>query len=322
MIMDASGNLFGTTQGDGPDNAGTAFELKPPSTSGGNWSESILWNFGAYSGDGGYPYAGMIMDASGNLFGTTSEGGTEDEASGGWGTVFELTPPSTSGGSWTESILWNFDSYVGDGQFPVADLIMDKKGNLYSTTEEGGAEGEGTVFELAPPSTSGGSWTESILWNFDSYVDDGLSPVADLIMDAQGNLYGTTERGGAYGESYGGYGSVFEISTTSSIGSGVLSLSPHTLSLAAPAGTSTTGIVTITDVGRGNLNGKIGNPGSKVFSITNNGGAYTLEPTVHQDITITFKAPKKTGKTVSSFTITSDDKKHRKVIVKLIGQSQ
>jgi uncharacterized repeat protein (TIGR03803 family) len=134
------------------------FELSP--TGGGNWTESVLWNFNARAGDGYSPEAGLIIDTHGNLYGTTALGGADSL----YGTVFELTP--LGGGRWTESILWNFDdSNNNDGDFPLGALIMDTSTNLYGTTKLGGAHGEGTVFELKPP-TGGTNWTESIPWNF------------------------------------------------------------------------------------------------------------------------------------------------------------
>jgi uncharacterized repeat protein (TIGR03803 family) len=134
LIMDKKGNLYGTTQLGGAYNEGTVFELTPAGT------ETILYSFGSHSGDGGYPYAGLVRDRRGNLYGTTAEGGWYYY----YGTVFKLT---TDG---TETVLYSFGSQPGDGTQPVADLIMDKIGNLYGTAEFGGANGYGTVFKLVP----------------------------------------------------------------------------------------------------------------------------------------------------------------------------
>jgi len=221
LIMDKSGNLYGTTwnggtNGNGVGTGGTVFKLTPPSSSGGNWTESILWNFANGSDgngtDGFEPYAGLIMDNGGNLYGTTKCGGTYGYSVPHCpGTVFELMPPATSGGNWSESILWSFNG--SDGDYPLASLIMDKSGDLYGTTNGGGLYGEGTVFELTPPSTSGGDWTESVLWNFGNGTD-GEYPLASLIMDTDGNLYGTTLVGGAHGNN----GTVFELTPPSTSG--------------------------------------------------------------------------------------------------------
>jgi uncharacterized repeat protein (TIGR03803 family) len=159
--------------------------------------EKVLHNFNADGMDGENPYAGLIFDAAGNLYGTTSDGGTSNS-----GTLFELTP--AAGGTWTEKVLHSF-SGGADGTHPYAGLIFDAAGNLYGTTDLGGAYGYGTVFELTP--AAGGTWTEKVLHNFNNDGTDGIEPLAPLIIDAAGNLYGTTYQGGAYNS----YGTVFEL---------------------------------------------------------------------------------------------------------------
>jgi uncharacterized repeat protein (TIGR03803 family) len=193
LVMDTTGNLYGTTASGAANNPyGAVFKLTPPSLSEGNWSESILWNFDGTDGFG--PSGTLIIDASGNLYGTTDSGGTSVYDGG---TVFKLTPPSTNGETWTETVLWSFGANP-DGYAPEAGLIMAANGDLYGTTVYGGAYSEGgTVFELTPPSLSGGNWSETTLWNFGSGAD-GFNPVGGLIIDASGNLYGTTSAGGAY----------------------------------------------------------------------------------------------------------------------------
>jgi uncharacterized repeat protein (TIGR03803 family) len=154
--------------------------------------------------DGRAPYAGLVFDSAGNLYGTTAEGGNSTKCLHGCGTVFELTP--NSDGTWTEHVLHSFD--IDDGEYPFGKLIFDAAGNLYGTTSEGGgASGSGTVFELTP--NSDGSWTEHVLHSFD--IDDGASPDGKLIFDAAGNLYGTTVGGGGAN----GSGTVFELTPNS-----------------------------------------------------------------------------------------------------------
>ena len=114
------------------------------------------------------------------------------------------------------SVLWNFGSGT-DGAFPGGGLITDKQGNLYGTTAIGGAYGRGTVFKLTPPSTDGDNWTEAILWNFNPNGTDGFSPRAGVIMDRRGNLYGTTQLGGAKDGSSSG-GTVFKLSPPAPVG--------------------------------------------------------------------------------------------------------
>lgn len=214
LIADAAGNLYGTTYNGG--GYGVVFKLTP--TSGGKWGETVIHAFvGEPSSgpDGAYPVASLIFDPSGNLYGTTLQGGTY-----GQGTVFKLTP--TSGGSWKETIIHEFEGYPGDGASPVASLIFDKAGNLFGTTEYGGNNetcGDqynsvscGTVFKLSP--ASDGSWTESVIHNFQAGTD-GCIPLDNLVLDAAGNLYGSTASNEGNGYACGGQGTIFELSPNS-----------------------------------------------------------------------------------------------------------
>jgi uncharacterized repeat protein (TIGR03803 family) len=192
LIADSSGNLYGTTEGGGVSGCGgtcgVVFKLAPPATASGAWTETVLHAFTGSPSDGGVPYfAGLIADSSGNLYGTTYFGGTSND-----GVVFKLTPPATASGAWTETVLYSFCSLssCSDGEYPYAGLIADSSGNLYGTTFEGGASGEGTVFKLTP----GG--TEKVLYSFKGYPSDGSFPYAGLIADSSGNLYGATYTGG------------------------------------------------------------------------------------------------------------------------------
>jgi len=197
LIMDAQGNFYGTTTGGGPGGNGTVFKLAP------DGAETLLHGFGFQQpGDGCTPYAGVIMDKKGNLYGTTWACGAY-----GYGTVFMVAPNGT------ETVLYNFNPYNGtDGFYPVGGVVIDKKGNLYGTTTRGGASCDcGTVFKLTP-GKKGGAWTEILLHSFGNQSGDGSGPQAGLIMDKEGNLYGTTEfAGGGYD---GGRGTVFKLSPT------------------------------------------------------------------------------------------------------------
>jgi uncharacterized repeat protein (TIGR03803 family) len=206
LLLDGSGNLYGTTRSGGAHGAGTAFKLSPKT--GGGWAEKVLHSFGGFR-DGGTPDAGLVSDASGNLYGTTSTGGAQG---GSYGTVFELMPKL--GGGWTEQILHSFVPDRGDGAYPGAGLIFDTAGNLYSTTASGGVYGYGTVFELTPQ--AGGGWTETILHSFPlNQSNDGFSPGTGLTFDAIGNICGTTSVGGSgtclADEFFTGCGTVFEL---------------------------------------------------------------------------------------------------------------
>ena len=196
LIFDASGNLYSTTLGGGSGAKGTVFKLTPNGD--GSWTQSVLYSFTGGS-DGGNPFAGVIFDASGSLYGTTYNG-----TSGG-GTVYKLTP--NSDGSWTESTLHQF--HGSDGRKLVGGLVFDATGNLYGTATLGGAYGHGVVFKLAP--NSDGSWTESTLHDFRGGNDGGYPDHGNLIFDAAGNLYGATAGwlGGASN------GTVFELTPNS-----------------------------------------------------------------------------------------------------------
>jgi uncharacterized repeat protein (TIGR03803 family) len=193
LIFDTAGNLYGTTVNGGTYGHGTAFELSP--NGGGGWTETVLYSFGSGS-DGQNPYAGLIFDNSGNLYGTTYGGGTY-----GYGTAFELSP--NGGEGWIETVLYTFGNGT-DGRNPHAGLIFDSSGNLYGTTVNGGANGGGTAFEVSP---NGGGWAETVLYSFGSGSSDGLNPNAGLVFDYSGNLYSTTANGGLHSG-----GTVFELS--------------------------------------------------------------------------------------------------------------
>jgi uncharacterized repeat protein (TIGR03803 family) len=182
LIADAAGNLYGTTQMGGAYSYGAVFEVLPKP--GGGWTERILHSFNNNDVDGYYPVAGLVFDAAGNLYGTTTSGGTHDN-----GTAFELVPKP---GAWGERILHNFndnDADGADGYLPYSSLVIDNSGNLYGTTVYGGANDNGSVYELSP---KGSSWTETILHSFVKNSVDGAYPYAGLVFDSSGNLYGTT----------------------------------------------------------------------------------------------------------------------------------
>jgi uncharacterized repeat protein (TIGR03803 family) len=189
VISDAEGNLYGTTAFGGTSGAGIVFELTKPGEPGG-WTETILYNFTG-GNDGSQPWAGVIFDSAGNLYGTTYLGGTFNS-----GTVYQLAPPAQQGGSWTETVLYSFAGGA-DGLGPQSDLNFDQAGNLYGTTNNGGSPGNGIVFQLAPPATQGGAWTETVLHRFMRF--EGTSPRAAVIFDSKGSLYGTLANNGEFG---------------------------------------------------------------------------------------------------------------------------
>jgi uncharacterized repeat protein (TIGR03803 family) len=199
VIFDASGNLYGTTVGGaGPQRYGTVFELAPTS---GGWTESILHSFTA-GGDGAEPSSGLVFDKMGNLYGATSRQGDCD----GCGTIFEVSP--TSGG-WQEKSIYVF-SGGSDGGMPNGPLILGTAGDLYGTTVGGGTGNRGVVFELTPG--SGGTWTQTVLQSFANATSDAEEPMAGLVFDTTGNLYGTASYGGGIDYCGGrGCGAVFKL---------------------------------------------------------------------------------------------------------------
>src|ERR1022692_676258 len=136
LIADHAGNFYGTAEYGGVSFYGSVFELSPPGKPGGAWTETTLYSF-ANDGDGARPTAGLIFDQLGNLYGTTS-----DSNAGGYGEIFQLSPPGVQGGAWTETVLYSFTG-GDDGAYPAGGVIFDPSGNLFGTTES-------SVFELIP----------------------------------------------------------------------------------------------------------------------------------------------------------------------------
>jgi hypothetical protein len=245
IVRDAAGNLYGVTQLGGAENCspmaycGTVYEVSPPVQEGDPWTEKVLYVFkGKVENDGEYPNGGLVMDATGNLYGTAFYGGTGDcvlfGIKGGCGVVFELSPPVHKGGIWKEKILYSFKG-GNDGYVPGGDLTFDTAGNLYGATLFGGGRGTtcdpyyqycGTVFKLSPPTVNGGEWTEQVLHSFAGIAQgqlhgDGANPNGGLALDSKGVVYGTTafggrDPGGVHGlcstDSGLGCGTVFKIS--------------------------------------------------------------------------------------------------------------
>jgi uncharacterized repeat protein (TIGR03803 family) len=179
VVLDSKGNLYGTTAFGGANSGGVVFVLAPTG------EFTILYSFNPQSGDGYMPQAGVVRDSQGNLWGTTSQGGAHR-----FGTVFEVTASGTE--------PW-FYSFTSGGS--LAGVVLDKQGNLYGATETGGSDGCGQVFKLVP-STS----TLTALYSFICNSTDGMYPSSGVVFDSQGNLYGTTRQGGAYG-----LGTVFKV---------------------------------------------------------------------------------------------------------------
>ena len=180
VVLDARGNLYGTTYNDGALASGTVFRLSPAG------KEKVLYSFAGIGGDGAFPFYGSLArDSSGNLYGTTNQGGIYDQfCLLGCGTVFKLGP------SGKETVLYRFTGTGGDGVYVSQGLVRDPAGNLFGTTIQGGAQGGGVVFKVDP------TGKETILYSFTGSTDGG-NPYGGLVRDAKGNLYGTASSGGS-----------------------------------------------------------------------------------------------------------------------------
>ncbi len=201
LVFDSDGNLYGTTVAGGANpeclsGCGTVFKL---SRSGSGWTEQVVYRFGG-GVDGSAPYATLLVDAAGNLFGTTTTGGgSACYNHQGCGTVFELSPV---GSGWTERVLYRFQG-GNDGATPYGGVIEDTSGNLYGAAANKGSLNGGTVFELSP---NGGNWNFSTLYQLGPDLYGLGGPYGNLAMDSSGTLYGVT-----YGDGANGTGSVFKL---------------------------------------------------------------------------------------------------------------
>ena len=176
VVMDAKSDLYGTTYNDGAFASGTVFRITPAG------KERVLHSFSQTDGDGAFPWYGTLArDPSGNLYGTTVWGGIKGELC--CGTVFKVTA------SGEETLLYRFSGSNGDG-FPQFGVVRDSSGNLYGTTQNGGPNNAGTVFKIDP------SGKKTVLYSFTGSAD-GATPMAGAVLDAKGNLYGTTSGGGS-----------------------------------------------------------------------------------------------------------------------------
>lgn len=211
VVFDSSGNLYGTAA-DCVDSWGTVFRMTP---SGGSWQFQTILPF-TDNGEGACPASNLILDASGNLYGTTVMGGTYANSSQGYGVVYQLAPSENPQRQWTESVYYNFQGFP-DGAYPEAGLVMDKNGNLYGTADVGGDSSDraGTVFQLVPDGIGG--WNYNLLHTFEgtsfgTVPSDGGDPRGGLVVDEAGNVFGLTYRGGGACTDTNGCGVLFEIS--------------------------------------------------------------------------------------------------------------
>ncbi|MGB6676432.1 MAG: choice-of-anchor tandem repeat GloVer-containing protein [Terriglobales bacterium] len=233
VVFDRRGNLYVATTDGGPASCapigsacGTVYQLSPPAKDADPWTATLIRRFkGKRSNDASVPTGGLILDATGNLYGVTGYGGTGNcvllGVPAGCGTVYELSPPAETGGLWTETILYSFPT-AKQGYLPNGNLVFDSAGNLYGATTFGGGKGTtcdefyggncGAAFELSPPKQKGGNWTEKVLHAF-SGGTDGANPNGGLALDSMGDIFGTTAFGGSSDCQGPGCGTIFKLTT-------------------------------------------------------------------------------------------------------------
>ena len=180
VILDSSGNLYGTGQSHGVHDAGIAFKITPAG------AFTLLHAFGT-AADGKNPNAGLVLDSNNTLYGTTTQGG----ATSNDGAVFKLAPPSTK----DTPLLFTFTG--ANGMNPNASLVLDAAAIVYGTATNGGAHGKGAVFKLVPPANGQTAWTQSVMYSFKGGAGDGAFPTAKLLLGKAKTLYGTTRNGGS-----------------------------------------------------------------------------------------------------------------------------
>jgi uncharacterized repeat protein (TIGR03803 family) len=231
LVAGANGVLYGTTMDGGANGLGAVYSLTPPATKGGAWTEAVIWSFAGGTADGDLPSSGLVRGSNGVLYGTTQDGGAD-----GYGTAYSLTPPATSGGAWTETILHSFAA-GSDGSFPQAGLTLGGHQVLFGTTVWGGAFSSGTAFALSPPIHSGGAWTETVIYSFEPHPDAAL-PMSALLHGKNGVLYGASANGGV------GWGTVFELIPPSGAGDNYSDVVLYTFSGGADGGVPRASLVT------------------------------------------------------------------------------
>jgi len=265
-LLVGKGALYGTTFQGGSGSycaggCGTVYRLTPPAAGQTLWNEQILWNFTGYN-DASSPYSTLIADSTGALYGTYRGVNTVFSNGTGLGGVFKLTPPASSKAHWTERIISTFDRGAL-GQQPLVGLIADKLGNLYGVTGNG-TNAPAAIFKLEPRNATRTLWNTVILHTFSANGPEGNDPLGGLVIDAKGNLYGTTNSGPGGGCIYNfGCGTVFELSPPRSSGAAWDVHVLHVFSGGADGGNSHAGLTI--------------DSSDNLYGTTQNGGSYANE---------------------------------------------
>jgi len=205
VIVASQGQLYGTTNGGGNWNLGSVYELLPPASPGAARTEMVLHSF--YGPEGEYPIGGLVMDTSGALYGVTTKNTT------GYGTAFQLEPPTSGSTPWTLTVIYEFTESDGN---PSGGLVFCNGPGLYGLTEATGLQ-KGTVYRLTPPSTGTGVWTKTTLYSFPGGTG-GWDPVGRLAVGSNGTLFGVTRYGGKPAAAGDGGGTVFSLARPTSVG--------------------------------------------------------------------------------------------------------
>ena len=244
LIADKTGALYGTTSEGGAFNLGIVFKLTPPATSNAPWALTVLYSFRPSTGNS--PSNGLVLDAKGKFYGAAQQGGSKQA-----GTIFTLTPPATSNGSWGYQEPHTFVGPYTDGEFPANSLLL-RNGILYGTTVEGGTNNLGTIFSYRLPSVNQPVGQYKVLHSFT--VAEGTQIYSNLIADSTGALYGVAESGGAHNA-----GTIFKFKPGSGNKAGTL--------------TALHDFVRASD-GEGPMGGLVAGPGGRFFGTTSAGGAH------------------------------------------------
>jgi uncharacterized repeat protein (TIGR03803 family) len=220
LVRDANGALYGVTSGGGgvspfcTDGCGVAFQLAPPAVAGGAWTYNVLYSFQG-EGDGAGPNGPLVLDAQGNLYGTTQSGGAVVNENY-TGTVFELAPPAAPGDPWVHTILATFPN-AAQGSSPSGGVVLGAGGAIYGFTLQGGAFADsdlgGVAFQLTPPGGPEGVWSYNVLHSFNPSID-GYYPTGTPVLDSHGRLYGVTS--GSLSET--AYGQLFVLTPPATAG--------------------------------------------------------------------------------------------------------
>ncbi|HUO29391.1 MAG TPA: choice-of-anchor tandem repeat GloVer-containing protein [Bryobacteraceae bacterium] len=198
VTIGSNGELYGTTVYGGASGCGILYELVPPTSPGGTWTEVVLHNLTASEGN---PTSGLLLGAGGALYGAAGPG-SQDLG----GEVFQLLPPTGARARWVEQVLYAFNTSSGGyGSDPRATPVFGPHMALYGSTNAGGAYTDGTIYRLLPPGAQGGAWTEQVLHEFDYFAGDGTSPSGALALSSNLTIYGAA----SYGAS--GYGAIFQL---------------------------------------------------------------------------------------------------------------